>query len=150
MSRQAAEPDPNRNHDPADANPVDFGLPQEFASAMQQIATDALSFATGVYGRQGRRGRAEVSRVVVHRPDTGHVMFFRREAPIDAGGSEQSALLVVDEVQAGGPAGVMTDAQARTFAGILGVDAEALLALLNVPEVSIHEWTRAREMRRGR
>lgn len=143
MSREEAEPDPTRNHDPPDVV-----LPQEFAEALQEITSQALSFATGMYGRRPRGAQ-----VVVHRPETGHVMFFRHEAPADAdsGSTPDQAALVLDERgdQAGGPGGRLTDEQARTFASILGVEADALQALLNVPEISVHEWRRMRE-RRGR
>lgn len=145
MSREEAEPDPNRNHEPPDTSVV---LPEEFTQALQEITSQALSFAAGRYGRRPRGAQ-----VVLHRPDTGHVMFFRHEPPVDADAESTpgQAALVVDEQgdQAGGPAGRLTDEQARTFASILGVEAEALQALLNVPEVSVHEWRRMRE-RRGR
>ena len=143
MSREEAEPDPTRNHDPPS---IDEVLPQEFAEALQNITHQALSFATRSYGRRPRGAQ-----VVVHRPDTGHVMFFRHEPPVDADAESTSgqAALVVDETadQAGGR---LTAEQARTFASILGVEADALQALLNVPEVSVHEWRRMREAHRGR
>lgn len=143
MSREEAEPDPTRNHDPPS---IDEVLPQEFAEALQNITQQALSFATQAYGRRPRGAQ-----VVVHRPDTGHVMFFRHEPPVDADAESTSgqAALVVDETadQAGGR---LTAEQARTFASILGVEADALQALLNVPEVSVHEWRRMRESYRGR
>jgi hypothetical protein len=149
MSREQAQPDPDRNRDPHD--PPDVLLPEQFDPMMQEIANGVLSFAAGLYGDLGRRtGRfTQVSGRAVFRPNTGHIIFFQNQAPVDAVGHEQPPL-VVDETQADGPAGRMSDDQARTFASILGVDADALQALLSVPEVSIHEWQRMRENQRGR
>lgn len=147
MSREQAQPDPDRNRDPHD--PPDVLLPEQFDPMMAEIANGVLSFAAGLYGRPGRLALTQVSRGVVHRPNTGHILFFRNETAVDAGDAVGPAL-VVDETQADGPAGRMSDDQARTFASILGVDADALQALLSVPEVSIHEWQRMRENQRGR
>ena len=149
MSREQAQPDPDRNRDPHD--PPDVLLPEQF-DPMAEIANGVLSFAAGLYGPLGRQGRLaliQVSRGVVHRPNTGHILFFRNETAVDAVDAVGPPL-VVDEAQANGPAGRISDQQARTFASILGVDADALQALLSVPEVSIHEWQRMRENQRGR
>ena len=150
MTIEQAQPDPDRNRDPHD--PPDVLLPEQFDPMIaQEIANGVLSFAAGLYGDLGRRtGRfTQVSRRAVLRPNTGHIIFFHNQAPVDAGDAVGPAL-VVDETQADGPAGRMSDEQARTFASILGVDADALQALLSVPEVSIHEWQRMRENQRGR
>lgn len=147
MSREQAQPDPDRNRDPHD---VDVLLPEQF-DPMMEIANGVLSFAAGLYGDLGRRtGRfTQVSGRAVLRPNTGHIIFFQNQAPVDAVDAVGPPL-VVDEAQANGPAGRISDQQARTFASILGVDADALQALLSVPEVSIHEWQRMRENQRGR
>ena len=150
MSREQSEPDPNRNHD---AHDVEILLPQEFADAMRQISNQALRFVAGET-HDGRRTRA--AQVVVHRPGTGHVMFFQHDPPVDAEGLPllDQSTLVFDEsqAQAGGPAGVLNDDQARTFASILGLESAALQALLSIPEISIHQWQvmRSRSTRRRR
>ena len=152
MSREQSEPHPNRNHDAPD---VEILLPQEFADAMRQISNQALRFVAGGYEtHDGRRTRA--AQVVFHRPDTGHVMFFQHDPPVDAEGLPllDQSTLVFDEsqAQAGGPAGVLNDDQARTFASILGLESVALQALLRIPEISVHEWQlmRSRSSRRRR
>ena len=146
MSKEDAEPSPERNHDPPE---VELLLPVEFSQAMNEISNQALSFIAGSYG--SRAGRRAVSR-----PRTGHVLFFRREAPTDVNGAE----LVFNEGEAEAGAGeaeaseastgVFTAAslnqdQQRTFSDILGIDNDALRALLNIPESSIHDWIVMRE-----
>lgn len=145
MSREDAEPDPGRNREPLDMAPV---LPQEIVENIQQITSQALSFAHNL----GRRPLG--AQVVVHRPQTGHVMFFRREAPVDAETQSMSgqAALIVDERQdqTGVPDASLNGEQDRTLASILGLEADALQALLNVPEFSVHEWQRMRQAQRDR
>lgn len=145
MTKEDAEPSPERNHDPPE---VELLFPVEFSQAMNEISNQALSFIAGSYGR--RAGRRAVSR-----PQTGHVLFFRRESPTDVNGAE----LVFDEAGDTGDTGEaeaseastgvftatsLNQEQQRTFSDIL-VNNDALRALLNIPEVNIHDWISMRE-----
>jgi len=135
MTIDEAEPDPNRNHEISEFE-IDDG------------AVYGFSFAASGYRRAAPRA---VSQVYVYRPDTGHTIFFRNNPPVDAENAVQSddpenAINAAN--QADGQERVLTissplsQESAHTFSAALGVDAETLLSLLNVPEISAAEWHR--------
>lgn len=148
MTVSECEPSPNRNRESEDIIlPPSTLLPQEFTESLHELASGAISFASGFYGNRSRSRASTYIRVATRvnrappRPDTGHVMFFRIEEPDQTDQTDLSNPVA--------SAGRLSESQASTFADILGIQSEALQALLNVPEISIHDWLRMRETQQG-
>jgi len=153
MSAAEAEPPPDRNFSMPS---VEDTLPPDVWQDLIDFGEQAAQYAAqtlraGGYGLPpGARNRRQNARAAPYqRPNTGYVMRFPVNPPGEWGEREQEVASEMQEDQrdgfvAGGlPGGLplrVTMADAHTLQAIGALPTDVISALLNVPDVSLHQW----------
>ena len=150
LTAEQAEPPPGRNQ--AEPSIEDF-LPPEVAGALGDLQDQVAQMATVFMGARGyglppgsrplnleRRPTGPVA--LTHRENTGHAMFFPME-PATFLQPTPGADPMPEDLVLGGLHG----AEAHTLLAMGAIPAEAIYALLNVPDVSLHQWQAMRAQR---
>lgn len=140
LSRQQAEPSPDRNHSPLTLNDLVAGMPPALRDMLDLMSANAShrphDFASGVargYGLPPGR-----------RPATGHTMFFAVQPPTAWAPNPPNP----PNPPASGEPRVPPDllalphGLAQTLVAMNALPREAIEGLLNVPDVPLSEWHR--------
>lgn len=150
MSREDAEPPPDRNHgDPVlealyDSSALaELGQLAELASEIARVSR--MSHVAGRYFRRPGRGGRTAPPATRTRPQTGHIIVFPASPPVELAEPRAAEPRLPEGLLAAG----LSDAQARTLIALQVVPSEALHGLLNVPDVSIAQFRLRVQGRRG-
>jgi len=152
MSRMQAEPPPDRNQPELSIADVLLMGPSAMAGdAMDEfggmVPLNQFFHASGGYGMPPGPRAAGRARVQMPRPQTGHVIRFPVDQPVDMpqpAAFEEDVHGMVHRVAS--EEGPITEEEQRTLIAMSAIPAEAVYALLNVPDVPLQQWHVVRQL----